>query len=140
MKSIRSMFTLLALTAAFSAHAQTFTVAIDQIVTNDSIIGCVNGLEPEDVANYKIIVYVHTDQWYIHPYAGQGEGKTWAAVRNDGTWRIATVRREFQADRVAALLVPRDFPEPNMAHNLTSIPYSAIVDKEIVGTADYGKL
>jgi len=140
MKSIRSMFTLLALTAAFSSHAQTFTVAIDQIVANDSIVGHVNGLEPEDVANYKIIVYVHTDQWYIHPYAGQGEGKTWAAVRNDGTWRISTVRREFQANRVAALLVPRSLPEPNKTHSLATIPYSAIIDKDIVGTADYGKL
>jgi hypothetical protein len=140
MKTFRSIFILLAVTIASVAYSQAFTVTIDKITANSAITGSVQGLASKDASNYKVIVYVHTDQWYIHPYAGQDEGKSWASVKADGTWQISTVRREFRADRIAALLVPRNFPEPNKVESLENIPYLAITNKDIRGTADYGKL
>lgn len=48
-------------------------------------------------------MYVHNDMWYIHPYAGQQEGKSFASVTAKGKWRIKTVKREYSVDEVAAV-------------------------------------
>lgn len=140
MKAVRSLLISLTAAVAFATYAQALSVTIGKITANSSIVGHVQGLGVKEASKYKVIVYVHTDQWYIHPYAGQGEGESWATVRDDGAWQISTVRREFQADRVAALVVPRNFPEPNKVESLTNIPYLAITNKEMRGTEDYGKL
>lgn len=123
-----------------SALAQEISISIDRIVANEVISGYVRGLRSADYPKYKVIVYVHTDSWYIHPYAGQGEGLSWASIREDGTWRIQTVQRQFKADRVAALIVRRNYPEPGKVQNLDMIQHRAIVVRKLVGMPDYGKL
>lgn len=67
--------------------------------------GRVEGLPPRDVDKYKILVYVLTDKWYIHPYAENREGSGYARIQPDGSWSIRTVFRGYQAYRVAFLLV-----------------------------------
>jgi hypothetical protein len=81
-----------------------------------------------------------TDRWYIHPYAGQGEGMSWAAIGDDGTWTLKTVRRAFKADKMAALVVEKDASVPAKAESLGSIPKLAIHEKVLTGTTDEGKL
>lgn len=120
--------------------AQQLSITIDQIVENERISGYIRGLQPSEYPAYKVIVYVHTDQWYIHPYAGQDEGLSWAPIRENGSWGIQTVKRQFKADKVAALLVRRNYPEPSKVESLERISYRAIVIKELRGTPDYGKL
>ena len=66
------------------ANAQEIAISIDSIVANSQITGRVNNLAPTEYNNYKVVVYVHTDQWYIHPYAGQDEGKSWAPIQTNG--------------------------------------------------------
>lgn len=122
------------------ALAQQISVSITDITANQQICGAVSGLPSQDYQNYKVIVYVHTDQWYIHPYAGQDEGKSWASIQANGKWQIQTVQREFKADKVAAVLVKRNYPEPSKTESLERIQQAAIVVKKLRGTPDYGKL
>jgi hypothetical protein len=142
MKLIQGVTSGLLLTVLYvnAIFAQGISITIDQITANEQIMGCVRGLASTDRPNYKVIVYVHTDQWYIHPYAGQGEGMSWAPIRENGSWQIRTVQREFKADKVAALLVKRNYPEPSKIESLERIPHRAIVTRELRGTPDYGKL
>ena len=100
------------------------SITIEKIVANQQISGSIQGLSSQDYSKYKVIVYVHTDQWYIHPYADQDEGKSWASIQAGGKWQIPTVQREFKADKVAALLVKKNYPEPNKVDNLEKIQHS----------------
>jgi len=72
------------------------------------ISGRIDQLLPSEYDDYKILIYVLTDNWYIHPWAENAEGRGYASIRNDGTWRINTVWRGYQAYRVAFLLTKRE--------------------------------
>jgi hypothetical protein len=142
MKPLKLMMLVLLATAIQvpGALAQSVTITINEIIANQRISGDVRGLAPGDHRNYKVIVYVHTDQWYIHPYAGQEEGMSWASINADGSWQVPTVQRQFKADRVAALLVRKNYPEPNRIEVLDGIRNSAFVVRQLRGTPDFGKL
>jgi hypothetical protein len=140
-----NIYAKIAIVAVFSVWggvgmAQSPTVTIDRIVAGGEVTGHVQSVNPKELSSYKVLLYVHTDQWYIHPYAGQGEGKSWASVSEKGSWSLSTVQREFPADRVAALLVVKDYPEPNRVTSLTNIPAKAVIVRVLQGTSDYGKL
>lgn len=122
------------------AHAQNATITIDRIDSNKAISGRVHGLAAADVGKVKVIVYVQTDRWYIHPYAGQGEGNSWAVVAPSGGWKLPTVKRDFPATSVSALLVERGFPEPATLQSLANIPSITSVTRVLRGTPDFGKL
>ena len=121
-----------------STMAQEVSVSIDGIVANDRIFGTVRGLQ--DHARFKIVVYVKTDRWYVHPYADAGEGKSWARISRDGGWTIGTVQREFPATAIAAIVVAADFREPSVSENVRNIPHVGIYSTTLLNTADYGKL
>lgn len=131
---------LLVVVSVSMLFAQEISITIDKIITNERIAGRISGLSTADYPNYKVIVYVHTDRWYIHPYAGQGEGMSWASIQENGTWQIQTVQREFKAVRVAALLVQQNYPEPSVVENLEQIQSRARVIRELWNTPDYNKL
>jgi hypothetical protein len=99
-------------------------ISIDEIIKNRFIRGQVFGIDPSQYEQLKVIVYVYTDKWYIHPYASGGEGKSYAKIREDGSWKIGTVKREFPADQVAALVVNKDYPAPTKTESfeLEEIP------------------
>ncbi len=82
---------------------QKAVVKIEKIEKNGYIKGKVANLNTPQ--QYKVLIYVHTDQWYIHPYAGKGEGGSWASIEKDGSWSIPTVKHEPKANKVAALVV-----------------------------------
>jgi hypothetical protein len=119
-------------------------VVISDITENTRIVGRISGVPPEKVDQYKVLVYVKTDKWYIHPYERGGEGlsfassrRTWRAARTplrqrpqerrpmainrDGSWRIETVKRRFPADLVAALVVHHDYTPPPTVEDLKDI-------------------
>ena len=132
---------LMVLMCAALSQAQQITISINKIIPNQMICGSISGLSAQDYKKYKVIVYVHTDQWYIHPYAGQGDGKSWASIQPDGGWQIQTVQRDFKADKVAAILVSKEnYAEPSKIESLERIQKSSIVVKELQGTNDYGSL
>lgn len=123
---ILSLSSLLLTTSA--AQESRPSIDIDKeggIVRNQYIKGHVYGIGASQCNQYKVVVYVRTDKWYIHPYATGGEGRSYATIESDGkdggTWRILTVRREFGAYEVAALIVKKDYKPPATTGNIESI-------------------
>jgi len=72
------------------------------------IKGKVWGVDPAQYGNYKLVVYILTDQWYVHPYAENKPRRGFAAIDSTGSWEIETVWRGYQAYKVAFLLVPKE--------------------------------
>ena len=107
--------------------AQGPAIIINEIETNKHIKGRVSGLT--NPQNYKVIVYVHTDKWYIHPFAGSDEGSSWAAIDKNGNWSIPTKKREHNANSIAALVVDLDVAKkaPDKLDNIERITKHAII-------------
>ncbi len=122
------------------AGAQQVSVTITSIKENVSIEGRVTGLPAGQNGAYKVLVLVHTDVWYAHPYARQGEGLSSALITPDGTWTIPTVKRQFRADQIAALVVTRNAPEVDKIDNILAVPAEGRVVQTLTGTDDFGKL
>lgn len=99
-------------------------VTISDIVANEVIMG--NVTDPSLRQGNEVVVYVHTNQWYIHPYAGQGEGMSFASIDPDGHWSLPTVKRQFKANRVAALVVPRGTALPDQTAMLAALKPKAL--------------
>lgn len=102
---------------AVRLHPQTSQIKIimTNFQSNSYISGQVKGLSPTERENYKVLVYVLTNKWYIHPWAENIEERGFASIRDDGTWRIATVWRGYQAYCVAFLLTNRStIPPPSV--------------------------
>ena len=133
-------FSMLPLATASTDGNQAIDVTIDKIVANDQITGKVGGLTSAGQQAHKVLVYVKTDEWYIHPYAQGGEGKSWASISDDGTWSIETVLRAVPATSIAALVVAKDSTAPSKVSNVRAIPHQAIIVKKLEGTPDYGKV
>jgi hypothetical protein len=139
--ALRLFWLMLVIAFARPLHAQ-HGLAIQAIHANDQIVGTVGESLPADKYGfYKVVVYVHTDRWYVHPYAGQGQGLSWADIEEGGRWSIPTVQRRFKANAVAALLVKRNYAAPSTVDAITSIPHRDIdVERLTPGSEDYGKL
>jgi hypothetical protein len=87
-------------------------VIMEGFKSGASISGRVIGIKPEEVQKYKVLVYVLTDKWYIHPYAENTEGRGYARVKTDGTWGLLTVNRGHHPTKLAMLVAPKDFDPP----------------------------
>jgi hypothetical protein len=87
-------------------------VVIDSIVRNDLIKGHVRGLPTDAYDKFKVVFYVKTNIWYIHPYQyypGQDEGYSYSNLNSKGEFQVKTVLRQVPADALAAVLVPKSF-------------------------------
>jgi hypothetical protein len=129
-----------------SARAQDISVTIDSIVADDHIKGTVGGIKPPlNAQQYCIVVYVHTDMWYIHPFANGDMGQSWAEIENGKEWEIPTVKRDFPADMVAAVVLARNAPNqctaPAKTANVNNLARrQGIIVKSLKGTDEYGRL
>lgn len=143
MRSFKTLFVALIIVVtplAFTHAQQGVSVTIERIARNDQISGRVTGLTEVGRKNHKVVVYVKTDQWYIHPHAQGGEGKSWATIAADGSWRIPTVKRDFSASSVAALVIPMQSGLPSTVQNVRDISHQAIVVRGLEGTPNFGDL
>lgn len=86
---------------------QNIKIIFDKFKKGSFLSGRVEGLAASDLSEYKIIVYVLTDKWYIHPFAENKAGRGYALLGKDGEWSIPSVWRGYQAYKVAFLLVPK---------------------------------
>jgi mannanase-like protein len=93
-----------------------------EIVPDSRIVGRVLGLPPARAGDYKVLIYVKTNKWYIHPYERGGKGRSFAALNPDGSFQIETVKRAFLADFVAVLVVESSFAPPATVEDLAQIP------------------
>ena len=82
---VYTLFTTIAV-AQETEQKLTRGISIDKIVEDNFIQGRVYGLSASEFNQYKVVVYVHTDIWYIHPYATGGKGKSYAEILSNGTW------------------------------------------------------
>lgn len=105
------------------------SVAMTEFRSKSYISGRVEGLSTSEYRDYKILVYVLTDKWYIHPWAENAEGRGYASIRDDGTWRISTVWRGYQAYRVAFLLTKRTTYAPPTVNVVSENPDSDLLSK-----------
>lgn len=91
-------------------------VIIDSISRNEWIKGHVNGIPTEALSKMKMVFFVKTNRWYVHPYTyteGQEEGYSYTYLNADGTFKIKTIRRDVPAKKLAAVLVPRPYQIQN---------------------------
>lgn len=119
---------------------QSVTISIDKIIMNHQISGRVYGLTRIGISEFKVVVYVKTDKWYIHPYKSGGDRKSFAIIDSKGSWMIGTIRRDYAASEIAALVVNRSIKAPSKTKNIHSIPNKAMTVKKLEGTDDFNKL
>jgi hypothetical protein len=87
-------------------------VEIDEIVKNSHISGHIKGLPQSAYDQFKVIFYVKTNRWYVHPFyqpEKPEEGVSFAAIKNDGTFKIQTIKRRVDASRLAVSVVPAPY-------------------------------
>jgi len=132
----------------FRAYSETSAncvdVTIDAITANQVITGHVSAKQISPTN--RVVVYVHTDQWYVHPYVGQGDGLSWASIKANGSWSLETVKRKFNSDAVGAfgILATAPIPEFTPAPLVDLRPAAACVKVLLnpngANDPDYGKL
>jgi hypothetical protein len=83
-------------------------ISMTDFESGQRIRGTVDGLAPEEREDFKVLVYVLTNKWYIHPEAVATPGRGFADIGPDGRWEIRTVWRGYQATKLAILVVPKD--------------------------------
>jgi Carboxypeptidase regulatory-like domain len=83
------------------------SVAMTAFRSEGFIAGRVTGLDPASYDQVKVVAYVLTDAWYIHPWAENASGRGFALVDSNGDWSLETVWRGHQAYRLALVVMPR---------------------------------
>lgn len=87
-------------------------VEMTRFVSGVSVSGKVTGLSREETGTHKVLVYVLTDRWYIHPFAENVDGRGYASIKADGSWRIDTKNRRHNPFKIAFVVVPEDYVPP----------------------------
>jgi hypothetical protein len=86
-----------------------------------NIEGTVTGLQSPE--NYKIVLYAHTDKWYVQPL---GDSPL-TEIGADGKWSNWT----HLGGRYAALVVPASFSAPADTLALPTIKQGVIANAEV---------
>ena len=96
----------------YSYACSSAQVKIESIVPNEHISGRVIGLPQQALDKFKVVFYVKTNAWSVHPYAyyeGQDEGYSYANLDDTGGFKIKTIKRAVPAKELAAVLVPKPY-------------------------------
>src|SRR5436190_23839497 len=115
-------------------------ISIDKIEKNDSVRGTVSGLTTAGRDQLRVVVYVKTDKWYIHPFTQGGDGKSFASIDAHGRWTIGSEFRGLAASAVAALVVRGDTATPPQVFSVRDIPNIAITVRQLEGTREFGTI
>lgn len=84
-------------------------VIVDNIVKNEKIEGHIKGLPESAYQDFKVVFYVQTNRWYVHPFEDAGAGQSFANLTSNGTFSIQTVSRDVPSKRLVAVLVPKSY-------------------------------
>ena len=96
----------------YSAECRNSEVTVDEIIKDDHIAGHIRGLPQDSYDKFKVIFYVKTNRWYVHPYfqpENPEAGSAYAKINSDGSFRIKTVKRNVNASRLAVSVVPTPY-------------------------------
>jgi len=99
-------------------------ITISEFIKDDSIAGVVQGLSPDECKNYKIIVYVKTDNLYIHPFKDGGERATFSGIDASGNWWVKSVNRFPEPKKIYAFLVSNVYSPPGTVESFREISYA----------------
>ena len=117
---ILSLFTLNAFAAdetrtilhEYHNECRNTEVKVDEIVKNSHIKGHIVGLPSTSFEKFKVVFYVKTNRWYIHPYSyyeGQEQGYSYSNIDANGHFKVKTVRRDVPSKEMAVVVVPRSY-------------------------------
>lgn len=106
------------------------TIEIEEFLAGKHIRGSVKGLPPSRCGDYKVLIYVRTDKWYIHPYANGGDGLSFATLNPSCHWKIETVTRSPVPTEIALLLVDKKYNAPPFTFSLLGFEFLSIYVRE----------
>lgn len=98
--------------ADYKNECRTATVNVEEIVRDSHIKGTVKGLPTAALDKFKVVFYVKTNRWYVHPYTytrGQEEGYSYSNLNANGEFRVKTIRRTVPAKEMAVVVVPKSY-------------------------------
>jgi hypothetical protein len=98
--------------AEYKNECKTTEVYVDEIVKDSHIKGHIKGLPTEAYEKFKVVFYVKTNRWYVHPYTyyeGQQEGYSYSNLAQDGTFYVKSVRRQVPSKELAVVVVPKSY-------------------------------
>jgi hypothetical protein len=96
----------------FKSECRTAEVHVDELVKNSHIKGHIKGLPTEAYAKFKVVFYVKTNRWYVHPYSyyeNQEEGYSYSNINENGEFRVKTLRRDVPSRKLAVVVVPKSY-------------------------------
>lgn len=96
----------------FYAECKTSEIVVDEIIRDTHIRGHINGLPQAAYDKFKVVFYVKTNRWYVHPYSyyeGQEEGYSYSNLNSNGEFKVKTVRRAIPSSELAVVLVPKNY-------------------------------
>lgn len=82
-------------------------VSVDEIIKNGHIRGHITGLPVEAYSKFKVMFYVKTNRWYVHPYEGQDAGYSYSEISPSGEFKIKTVLRDVPSKYLSVVVVPK---------------------------------
>ncbi len=93
-------------------------INVSEIVKNSHIQGAVTGFKETSLDDFKVLFYVRTENWYVHPYEynpAQPSGYSYSDFAAGGTFWIRSVFRT-PAKEMAVIVVP----SPHFIYNKSS--------------------
>lgn len=91
----------------YNSECRSAEVMIDEVVKNDHISGRVVGLPTEALSKFKVVLFVKTNRWYVHPYSTGGAGYSFSNINAKGEFRLPTVLR-VPSRSLAAVVFPKE--------------------------------
>lgn len=114
-------------------------VNVAEIVKNSHIQGTVTGLAEASLEDFKMIFYVKTNKYYVHPYQynqSQPSGYSYADLTAGGNFWIRSVFRT-PSKKLVAILVPSPHKVFNKASTLSGLLKYSCAHVEIPGNGDF---
>lgn len=96
----------------YKEECKSTVVTVDEIVKNDHIKGHITGLPSEAYEKFKVVFYVKTNRWYVHPYThyeNQEEGYSYSNIHANGEFWVRTVKRDVPSKQLAVVVVPKSY-------------------------------
>ena len=96
----------------YKKECKSTVVTVDEVIKNEHIRGHITGLPADAYEKFKVVFYVKTNRWYVHPYAyteGQEEGYSYSNLNANGEFWVRTLRRDVPSKELAVVLVPKDY-------------------------------
>jgi hypothetical protein len=96
----------------YKDECKSTVVTVDEIVKNSHIKGHISGLPTEAFEKFKVVFYVKTNRWYVHPYThyeNQEEGYSYSNLNANGEFQVKTVRRDVPSKQLAVVVVPKSY-------------------------------